>query len=256
MRSISGLVPRLRTDCSLASSGCCSRRATQIVSNPMPKPTNERNPSSRIASESVRVKNANPSTEENRAPIADRRPCRGQSPVADRTAKSPDTCCCRRATRPETPVHRQRSRRRVTGRHRFRTTRTATSTPRPGPRPGYTRGLTRTSHRFSSRGHRGAVPSGVFDPRGAESYSTVRRAHRGEKTLLGGVYRRPQQEAGENCGLRSCGSLSNNRGRRSPSLTRPQRSTQRHSLARVASGIRHRLIRDSGLSSVRHRVLA
>jgi trimethylamine:corrinoid methyltransferase-like protein len=61
--------------------------------------------------------------------------------------------------------------------------------------------LARTSHRFSSRGHRGAVPSGVFDPRGAESDSTVRRAHRGEKTLLGGVHRRPQQEAGEKCGL-------------------------------------------------------
>jgi hypothetical protein len=62
--------------------------------------------------------------------------------------------------------------------------------------------LTRTSHRCSSRGRRGAVHSGVFDPRGAESYSSVRRAHRGEKTLLGGVHRRPQQEAGEKCGLR------------------------------------------------------
>ena len=45
------------------------------------------------------------------------------------------------------------------------------------------------------------MPSGVFDPRGAEAYLTVRRAPRGEKTSLGGVHRRPQQETGENCGL-------------------------------------------------------
>ena len=36
---------------------------------------------------------------------------------------------------------------------------------------------------------------------GAESYLTVRRAPRREKTLLGGVHRRPQHEAGETCGL-------------------------------------------------------
>ena len=61
--------------------------------------------------------------------------------------------------------------------------------------------LSRTSHRCSSRGCRGAVPSGVFDPRGAEAYLTVRRAPRGEKTSPGGVHRRPQQETGEKCGL-------------------------------------------------------
>jgi len=61
------------------------------------------------------------------------------------------------------------------------------------------------SHQDPSRGRRGAVPSAVFDPRGAESYSTVRRVPRGEKTPLGAVHRRPQQEAGEICGLdRSC----------------------------------------------------
>ena len=38
--------------------------------------------------------------------------------------------------------------------------------------------------------------------RGAESYLTVRRAPRGEKTPLGAVHRRPQQEAGEICGLK------------------------------------------------------
>jgi len=52
-------------------------------------------------------------------------------------------------------------------------------------------------HQLSRRGRRGAVPSGVFDPRGAESYLTVRRAPRGEKTPLGAVHRRSQQEAGE-----------------------------------------------------------
>ena len=61
--------------------------------------------------------------------------------------------------------------------------------------------LTRTSLRCSSPGCRGAVPSGVFDPRGAEAYVTVRRAPRGEKTSLSGVHRRPQQETGEKCGL-------------------------------------------------------
>jgi hypothetical protein len=59
----------------------------------------------------------------------------------------------------------------------------------------------RVSHQLSSRGRRGAVPSGVFDPRGAESYFTVRRAPRGEKTPLGAVHRWPQQKAGEKCGL-------------------------------------------------------
>jgi hypothetical protein len=34
------------------------------------------------------------------------------------------------------------------------------------------------------------------------AYSTVRRAPRGEKTPLGAMHRRPQQEAGEICGLR------------------------------------------------------
>jgi len=56
-------------------------------------------------------------------------------------------------------------------------------------------------HQLSSRGRRGAVPSGVFDLRGAESYLTVRRAPRSEKTPLGAVHRRPQQNAGENRGL-------------------------------------------------------
>jgi hypothetical protein len=36
---------------------------------------------------------------------------------------------------------------------------------------------------------------------GAESYLTVRRAPRSEKITLGAVHRRPQQEAGEMCGL-------------------------------------------------------
>ena len=45
------------------------------------------------------------------------------------------------------------------------------------------------------------MPSGVFDLRGAESYSTVRRAPRSEKTPVGAVHRRPQQKAGEKCGL-------------------------------------------------------
>ena len=45
------------------------------------------------------------------------------------------------------------------------------------------------------------MPSGVSDLRGAESYFAVRRAPRGEKTSLGAVHRRPQQEAGEICGL-------------------------------------------------------
>jgi len=62
-------------------------------------------------------------------------------------------------------------------------------------------GLARTSHRLSWRGRRGAVPSGVFDLRGAESYLTVRRAPRSEKTPLGMAHRRPQQKAGEKCGL-------------------------------------------------------
>jgi len=47
------------------------------------------------------------------------------------------------------------------------------------------------SHRVSWRGRRGAAPSGVFDLRGAESYLTVRRAPRSEKTPLGVVHRRP-----------------------------------------------------------------
>jgi hypothetical protein len=61
--------------------------------------------------------------------------------------------------------------------------------------------LARTSHQLSWRGRRGAVPSGVFDLRGAESYLTVRRAPRSEKPPLGAVHRWPQQEAGEKCGL-------------------------------------------------------
>jgi len=65
--------------------------------------------------------------------------------------------------------------------------------------------LTRTSRQLSWRGRRGAVPSGVFDLRGVESYLTVRRAPRSEKTSLGAVHRRPQQEAGEKCGLRPIG---------------------------------------------------
>jgi len=97
--------------------------------------------------------------------------------------------------------------------------------------------LARISHRVSARGRRGAVPSGVFDPRGAERVLAVRygappalvsprhqrvsdglargrafghtallsagRAPRGEKTPLGAVHRRSQQEAGEICGLGS-----------------------------------------------------
>ena len=61
--------------------------------------------------------------------------------------------------------------------------------------------LTRTSHQVSSREQRGAVSRWVLDPRGAEAYLEVRRAPRGEKTNLGAVHRRPQQEAGEICGL-------------------------------------------------------
>ena len=61
--------------------------------------------------------------------------------------------------------------------------------------------LGRLSHQVPSRGRRGAVPSGVINPRGAESYSTVRRAPRGEKAPLGRVHSRPQQEAGEMSGL-------------------------------------------------------
>ena len=64
-----------------------------------------------------------------------------------------------------------------------------------------TRTLARISQRISSRGRRGAAPSGVFDPRGAERVLTVRRAPRGEKTPLGAMHRRPQQKAGEICGL-------------------------------------------------------
>jgi hypothetical protein len=55
-----------------------------------------------------------------------------------------------------------------------------------------TMSLVRMSHRVSSRGRRGAVLSGVFDPRGAEAYLTVRRAPRGEKAPLSAVHRRPQ----------------------------------------------------------------
>ena len=65
----------------------------------------------------------------------------------------------------------------------------------------FTPALARISHRLSSRGRRGDVPSGVFDPRGAEAYQAVRRAPRREKTPLGAVHRRPQQKAGEICGL-------------------------------------------------------
>ena len=57
------------------------------------------------------------------------------------------------------------------------------------------------SHQLSSRGRRGAVLSGVFDLRGAERVLAVRRAPRCEKTPLGATYRRPQQKAGEICGL-------------------------------------------------------
>ena len=59
----------------------------------------------------------------------------------------------------------------------------------------------RISHRCSSRGRRGAVRSGAYDPRGADSYLTVRGAPRGEKTPLSAVHRRPQQKTGEICGL-------------------------------------------------------
>ncbi len=61
--------------------------------------------------------------------------------------------------------------------------------------------LARISHRVSSRSRRGAVLSGVFDLRGAERVLAVRRAPRGEKTPLGAMHRRSQQEAGEICGL-------------------------------------------------------
>jgi len=67
------------------------------------------------------------------------------------------------------------------------------------------RPLARISHQCSSRGRRGAVSSGVFDLRDAESYSTVRRASRGEKTPLDAVHLRPQQKIGEKCGLESRG---------------------------------------------------
>jgi len=59
----------------------------------------------------------------------------------------------------------------------------------------------RIPHQLLWRGRRGAVPSGVLDLRGAESYLTVRRAPRSEKTPLGAVHRQPQQETGEKCGL-------------------------------------------------------
>ena len=52
--------------------------------------------------------------------------------------------------------------------------------------------LARMSHQLPSRGRRGVAASGVFDPRGAESYSTVRRAPRGEKTPQITTYRGPQ----------------------------------------------------------------
>jgi len=55
-----------------------------------------------------------------------------------------------------------------------------------------TSSLARISHRVSSRGRRGVVPSGVCDPRGAECVLAVRRAPRGEKTPLGEMHRRPQ----------------------------------------------------------------
>ena len=45
------------------------------------------------------------------------------------------------------------------------------------------------------------MPGGVFDLRGAQSYLIVRRARRCEKMPLGMVHRRPQQKAGEKCGL-------------------------------------------------------
>ena len=61
--------------------------------------------------------------------------------------------------------------------------------------------LTCISHRVSSPGRRGAVHSGVFDPRGAERVFAVRRAPRGEKTPLGAVHRRPHQKIGEICRL-------------------------------------------------------
>ncbi len=61
--------------------------------------------------------------------------------------------------------------------------------------------LARISHQVSSRGRGGAVPSGILDLRDAESYSSVRRASRCEKMPLGAVHPRPQQRAGEICGL-------------------------------------------------------
>ena len=66
-----------------------------------------------------------------------------------------------------------------------------------------TAGPARIPHQLSWRGRRGAVPSGDLEPRRAESYLIVRRALRGEKDPLGGVHRRPQQEAGEERGLNS-----------------------------------------------------
>ncbi len=85
--------------------------------------------------------------------------------------------------------------------------------------------LARISHQVSSRGRRGAVPGGIIDRRGAQSYWTVgtsrcartggnaegvrprrglawaRRARRCEKMPLGAVHLRPQQEAGGICGF-------------------------------------------------------
>ena len=75
----------------------------------------------------------------------------------------------------------------------------------PSPVPQASVGVARISHQNTSRGRRDAVPSGVFDSRGAEAYWTVRRAPRGEKTLLGKVHRRPQQEPGEVSGPVSLG---------------------------------------------------
>jgi hypothetical protein len=68
------------------------------------------------------------------------------------------------------------------------------------PRSG-DRCLARISHQLSSRGREGVVRCGVCDPRGAERVLAVRRAPRGEQMPQIAADFRPQQKAGEKCGL-------------------------------------------------------
>ena len=67
--------------------------------------------------------------------------------------------------------------------------------------PSRSKSPTCISHQLPSRGRRGVVRCGVCDLRAAETYLTVRRAARCEQTPQIAADRRPQQEAGEICGL-------------------------------------------------------